>query len=307
VDAARWQRLALRLEIASETAASFLTVLGGQRRVRVYDTQVQAYDRLMPLLQRRVEAGASSPAEIGRTQIAADLVRAERERAKTALAIARRELAALMGSDGVDFGEAAGDLVTTGTPPSFASIIRGLERHPQLVRWTAVRAQRDAEILSARLKAVPDVRASAGWRHYRETNDNAVRLGVSVALPVWDQNLGSIAEATESRGKAEAEYATARQALILTLGRAYETMQGALRELEPLRRSTLPKMRETVEAIETGYTQGRFTLLDVLDVQNTATQTALREQEVLVNFHTAVATLEGLTGMPIGLTFARPR
>ena len=36
-----------------------------------------------------------------------------------------------------------------------------------------------------------------------------------------------------------------------------------------------------------------------------ATQIALREQEVLVSFHTAVATLEGLTGIPVGLTFAR--
>jgi cobalt-zinc-cadmium efflux system outer membrane protein len=307
VESARYQRLALRLEIASETASAFLTVLGGQRRVRVYDTQIQALDRLIPLLQRRVEAGASSPAEIGRAQIAADLVRAERERARTALAIARRELAAHMGGDNVELGEALGDLVRTGNPPSFVSIVRSLDNHPQLVRWTAVRAQRDAEIISARLKSIPDVRASAGWRHYRDSDDNAVRLSASVALPVWDQNLGGRTEAHEARLKADAEYAAARQALVLTLARAYETMQGALRELEPLRRSALPNVRQTVETIEGGYAQGRFTLLDVLDIQNTATQTALREQEVLVSFHTAVATLEGLTGIPVGLTFARQR
>jgi cobalt-zinc-cadmium efflux system outer membrane protein len=74
-----------------------------------------------------------------------------------------------------------------------------------------------------------------------------------------------------------------------------------------LRRSALPNVRTTIETIESGYAQGRFTLLDVLDIQNTATQTALREQEVLVSFHTAVATLEGLTGIPVGLTFARQR
>ena len=81
-----------------------------------------------------------------------------------------------------DFGEVAGDLIRTGNPPPFTAILRSLDRNPQLVRWTAVRAQRDAELLSARLKPIPDLRLSAGWRHYRETGDNAVRLGVAVAL-----------------------------------------------------------------------------------------------------------------------------
>lgn len=306
-DSAQWQRLALRLEIASETAATFLTALSGQRRVQIYDTQIRALEGLLPLLQRRIDAGASSPAEIARALVAADLVRAERERARTALAIARRELAALMGANAVDFGALAGDLVRTGSPPPFATIVRGLDRNPQLVRWTAIRAQRDAELILARLKATPDVRLSAGWRHYRDTGDNAARLGIAVTLPVWDQNLGGITEAREARGKTDAEYAAAKSALILTLGRAYETLTGALRELEPLRSSAIPNVRKAVEGIESGYAQGRFTLLDLLDVQNTATQTAIREQEALVSFHTAVAMLEGLTGVPVGLTFARQK
>ena len=76
-------------------------MLGGQRRVEIYDAQIASLDRLPPLLQRRVDAGASSPAEIGPRQIAADLVRVERERARTALAIARRELAVRDGVDSV--------------------------------------------------------------------------------------------------------------------------------------------------------------------------------------------------------------
>ena len=61
IESARWHRLALRLEIASETATAFLTVLSGQRRVRIYDTQIAALERILPQLQRRIEAGASYP------------------------------------------------------------------------------------------------------------------------------------------------------------------------------------------------------------------------------------------------------
>ena len=80
-----------------------------------------------------------------------------------------------------------------------------------------------------------------------------------------------------------------------------------MRELEPLRNSAIPNVRRAVEGIESGYAQGRFTLLDILDVQNAATQAALREQEVLMSFHIAVATIEALTGAPVGLTLARAK
>lgn len=299
VESARWQRAALRLEIISDTAVAFFNVLSGQRKVQIYDVQIASLERLTPLLQRRVESGASSPAETARAQLAADLVRAERERARTALAIARRELAVLMGASGPDFAQVVGDLNRVFHPPPLPVVLRGLDNNPQLVRWTAVRAQRDAELLTARLKAVPDARVAVGWRHYRETNDNAVRVGASLAIPVWDQNLGNIREASETRAKVEAEHATARGALILTLGKAYETLVGAEREIDILRGSALPNARRATEAIESGYAQGRFTLLEVLDAQSSATQAALREQEALVSFHISVATLEGLTGMPL--------
>ncbi len=307
LESARWERAAVRLEILSDTAVAFFSVLGGQRKVQVYDAQIAALDQLTPLLQRRVDAGASSSGEIARGQVAADLIRAERERARTALAIARRELAILMGSNTVDFAFVVGDLGRIGRPPAFPAVLRGLDNNPQLVRWTAIRAQRDAELLSARLKSVPDLKVGVAWRHYKDTKDNAVRLGVSIPIPVWDQNLGGITEAQAARAKVEAEQAASKAALILTLAKAYDTLAGAAREIEILRSSALPNARKAADAIESGYSQGRFTLLEVLDAESTAAQAALRELEALASFHTSVATIEGLTGARLGLNRERGR
>jgi cobalt-zinc-cadmium efflux system outer membrane protein len=267
--------------------------------VQILETQIAALDRLTPLLQRRVDAGAASPAETARGQVAADLVKAERERARTSLAIFRRELAILMGGEAPDFAQVAGDFTFVGTPPPFRVIVASLDANPQLMRWTAVRAQRDAELLAARLKPIPDVRVTAGWRHYRDTNDNAVRLGLSIPIPVFDRNQGGIVEAQEARAKVEADRAAARAALILTLGRAYETLIGASNEVRLLRAGTLQKSREALQAIEDGYAQGRFSLLELLDAQSSSAQVSLREADALINFHTAAAVLEGLTGVPL--------
>jgi cobalt-zinc-cadmium efflux system outer membrane protein len=313
LESARWQREAVRLEILSDTAVAFFNVLTGQRKIQIYDAQIVSLDRLTPLLQRRVEAGASSPAETARSQVAADLVRAERERARTALAIGRRELAILMGSNAVDFAYVVGDLGRVGKLPPFQTVLRGLDGNPQLVRWTAIRAQKDAELLSARLKPVPDLTVELGWKHIREATeegtkrDNAMKLKASIPIPVWDQNLGGITEAGEARAKVEAERAASKAALILTLAKAYDTAAGALREIEVLRGSAIPNAQIAVDTFESGYSQGRFTLLEILDAQSTATQAALRELEALASFHTSVATLEGLTGMPLGLNRERGR
>lgn len=307
IGGAYWQRQATRLEIASETATAFVTILSAQRRVQIYDTQVAALDRLTPLLQRRVESGASSPAEVARAQVAADLVRVERERAKTTLASARRDLAVLMGDRVPNFSTVVGQFANVGRAPAFQTVLASIDANPQLMRWTAVRAQREAELLTARLKPIPDVRVAGGWRHYRDTGDNAVRLGISIPLPVWDQNRGDILAAEETLQKAQAERDVNKAALLSIAGRSYDTITGALAELTILRNSVIPNSRKAVEGIEGGYAQGRFSLLEVLDAQSSAAQAAIREQEALQSFHTAVTTIEGLVGRPFMLNAARPR
>ncbi len=300
-ESAIWQRRAIRLEVLSETATAFVAVLGAQQRTRILEQQVAALGRLTPLLQRRVEAGASSPAEVLRGQIAADLVRVELQQARTSLATARRELAILMGDGTPRFGALAGQFTRTGRPPAFGTILSAIDRNPQLMRWTAVRAQRDAELLKARLKPMPDVRVGVGWRHYRETGDNAMTFGLSMSLPLWDQNQGDVLAARESLEKVQADRAINKAALISVAGRAYDVLEGALQEIALLRSSVLPDARKASEAFEEGYAQGRFSLLEVLDVQASITQAALSEQEALQRFHTAVATIEGLVGMPFVL------
>jgi len=301
VDAVAWQRRATRLEVMSETAVGFIQVLSEQRRIQILGDHVTALDRLQPLLQRRVEAGASSRPEVLRAQVAADLVRVEREKAKALLSTARRELAMLMGDNAPRFSSVSGNLGVIRRPPPFRTIVDAIENNPQLVRWTAVWAQRNAELLSARLKVVPDVRASVGWRRFRETSDNAMVFGLSMTLPLWDQNQGDILAARESRDKVQAERAINKLALLSIAGRAYDTATSAVQEIELLRNTVLPNARDAARGLEEGYGQGRYTLLELLDVQAALTEAALREQDALRSFHIAVATIEGLVGRPFAL------
>jgi cobalt-zinc-cadmium efflux system outer membrane protein len=313
IGTAVWQRRATRLEVLSETAIAFIAVVSAQRRIQILDEQISSLEQLIPLLQKRVQEGASSPAETLRAQVAADLFRVDRERAKTQLATARRDLAILMGDSIPRFGAVAGRLAVIGQPPPFRSVVQAIEANPQLMRWTAVTAQRNADLVLARLKRIPDVQISAGWRHFQETvefsggqpvqftNDNAVRLGVSVPLPVLDQNTGNIIAAEDALAKTGAERTINKLVLVSVAGRAYDAVNGSLAELKLLRASVIPNARNALETIQSGYLLGRFTLLELLDVRGSVLQALLREQEALQNFHIAIATIEGLVGSPFSL------
>ncbi len=301
ITSAVWQRRATELEVMSETVVAFIAVVSAQARVAVFDEHIARFDELMPLLQRRVQEGASSPAETQRAQVAADLFRADRERAKAQLSIARRDLAILMGDSTPRFGAAVGRLAATGQPPPFQSVVKAIEANPQLMRFTALTAQRNAELILARLRPVPDLRIGAGWRHFQDTNDNAVRLDFSIPLPVFDQNAGNIMAAEALLARTGAERAVNRLLLISLAGRAYDSLKGALAELKLLRGSVIPNARSAAETMQSGYTQGRFTLLELLDIRGSLLQAQLREAEALQNFHVAVATIEGLIGTPLSI------
>ena len=106
----------------------------------------------------------------------------------------------------------------------------------------------------------------------------------------------------EQPTKADAERAINKLVLISIAGRAYDALGGALAELKLLRASVIPNARSAAETIQSGYLQGRFTLLELLDVRGSVLQALLREQEALQNFHIAIATIEGLIGNPFALT-----
>jgi cobalt-zinc-cadmium efflux system outer membrane protein len=295
-DTARLEREAARLELFSETTIAFVSALAAQRRIALLDRHVAAFDRQVPLMQRRVDAGASSPADVSRVQTASGFVQLERERSRLTLAQARRELAIVMGTDAPDFAMVSGDFGRLNRPAPFPAIVRAIEENPQLTRWTGVRARRDAELLSARLKTVPDVTASVGWRRYGDTPENALRLGISLPIPVLDRNRGGIREAQEAAQRTDAERAINRQTLIGIVGKAHDAAQSALAQIDLLRRVVLPAARRTLSTIEEGYDQGRFTALEIVDAYQRVADAEMMEHDALTSLHISLATIEGLIG-----------
>ena len=287
---------AKRLEVLVATARAFLQTLVAQRRLALCEETAKLADDLVPAIQRRVEAGAANAVEVTRAQNATATARIESQQAARDLATARQRLAAGWGARSPRFNSVTGDLERLPAVPSYETLAGRLPQNPSLSRFPAETAQRQAELARARNQAVPDVTAAVGPRYITESNDVAVRLNLSVGLPIFDRNQGAIKEAQAELVRTGQLQRAAATQLHVSLNEAYRNLLAARQEIDTLQGTLLPGAENAFRQINEGYDAGRYSLLDVLDTRRTLVGARVQLVNAQAAYQSALAEIEGLTG-----------
>ncbi len=298
-DLAGWDYEAVRLDVFTETAQAFTGVLAAQERLRLADSLLVLATEFAGAAEDRAEAGKVSPLEAIRAGVVRSTAAIARERADRELRAARVRLAASWGETEPAFGRAEGTIEDVLPVPDYQTVGALLERNPDVARWATEMALRRADLRLEQARRIPDPILTAGPSRYRETGEAAVTAGISIPLPLFDRNQGAI-EAARARiagGEAgrRAAYVEAQRAL----GAAYERLAAAFAEVTTLQTDVLPAARETFEATQEGYREGKFDLVTVLDAQRTLFEVTNQYVDALERYHTARADVERLIGTPL--------
>ncbi len=291
-----------RVEVLRTTTQAFVDVLVVQRAVQLAEETAALADKVIPLTQKRVEAGKASAVEVTRSNIAVASAKIDLEQARRTLAAARGNLAAQWGARRADFGSVAGDLDRVKELPSQATLTGRIMRNPQLTRWTAERERREAALTLAQAQARPDVTIFGGPRVFGKADDIAPVVGFSIPLPFSNRNQGAIAEAQANVSKTEDERRAVEARAFAALNQAFQTLARAASEVEILRRDVLPGAKEAEELITAGYEAGRFTQLEILDARRTLIGARNQNLRALADYHKALAEIEALTAAPTDLS-----
>lgn len=249
-------------------------------------------------IRARVEAGREAAIQQTRAEIArrqADIALAQAEREERA---ASRALAALMGQSTLDIPLDRGwfdrlDGADRAAPADADST-------PELRRRQADLRRGRAELDLEKAKIVPDLTLSAGFRRFRENGDNAFTVGVSLPIPLFDQNRGNIARARAELVAAEADLAAERLDLERRLSLAGAQLASARETVVSLRDQVLPTAEQALADAGEAYRQGKFSYLDVLDAQRTLFDARRDLIAALRTYHAAAADLDRLTATPGG-------
>jgi cobalt-zinc-cadmium efflux system outer membrane protein len=300
--AAEWDYQVKRLEVLKSTTLAFIDVLSGQRKVSLAEENVQLAEREIPVTQKKVEAGQASNVELIRTNTEVATARIELTEARHDLEAARVNLAAQWGTKTATFASVSGNLEQLRPIPSLESLKAKLQANPELAKWATERQKREATLNVARAEAKPDLTVDAGPRLLGASHaDMSLVAGLSIPLPLWNQNQGKIAEAEADVAKTSDERAAAEAGAYAELNEAYQTLQRAAEEVRILRDTVLPGAKSVVDQTTEGYATGRFGQLDVLDAQKSYIEARAQYVRALSDFQKAAAQIDALTAGPVEL------
>lgn len=298
-DVAAWDFEGARIDTLTRVTRAFIDILVAQRGLALAEETTRLAGEVRQSVAARVEAGAVSPIEATKAEVMAAAVQVEVDRARLALEAARAQLAAFMGQSKPVFASANGDLDAVPDVPTLDDLRTRVTQTPELARWAAEIAQREAVVSLEEAKGTPDITVTAGYRRFTESGSNALIVGASVPLPIFDRNNDAVEESKARLAKSHAQQLAAEARIAAALAEAFRALSTARAELTALQSVIIPGAQQTFDAVSEGYRLGRFGYLEVLDAQRTMAGYRSQHLRALADFHKAVADIERLFGAPL--------
>lgn len=267
--------LQARTEARSGATTRFAELSVARDRLALAMASEARARELARIVRLLVEAGREPPLRALRAQAAAAEVEATRRAAETALLQASSALASVLGQGDTQVeAEGSYELGPQGTPSSHALNAPYPTETPSLPVQLAL-AERDAARARLRLEqagAIPDVTGDFGIRRIESSRDLALVAGISVPIPLANNNRNAVQAARIEAELAEARLAQAQREDIRLVRDARSGLDAANARVASLELSGLREAREAVRLAEIGYRAGKFSLLELLDAQSALNQ-----------------------------------
>lgn len=301
------QWLARKAAIRSAVAEACMNALIAQERVHLADLAAQLAQSGSEAAARRVVAGKIAPIEETRARLAESSIRIESMQARSELQAALHDVTAAVGSTGPAIERIEGDAHSLPAIPTLLELEQLLAASP-----TARLAQLELDRQGARVglersRRVPDLAVSVGAKREAERGRHQAVLGLSIPLPVFDTNQGSLTEALRRQDKARHEAQAGTVRLRADALRARERLAAADKEVQALQRDILPGAAELHAAALKGLALGKLGVLETLDAQRSLLLGRSQYLKALAQAHRARFDLDRLVGIDTLITGPLPR
>lgn len=304
VGAAELDRLAVdqfsaRLDLDAEVGRRFVQVLSDQAMLETARRATQLAVKARDAARERVNAGAASPASVGRAEIALARAEIEEEHAEHELLSSRMKLAVLWGDETPSFARVEGELFSLSGQESFDAYRARLDASPHLSRFSAELRAEEARVRLAQAKRKPDISLSAGVRRLETFDDQA--LVASFSVPLGSRQRANLEEraARASRTAVERDRDARRLELHASLFELYQEIVHARTEAESLRARVKPQAEAMFQTTEQGYLAGRFSLLELADAQLQLIEVERESIRAATQFHTLLIDIKRVLGEPV--------
>jgi Outer membrane protein len=290
---------AIRAELSAEVARRFIHVLSDQAVLVTSKRATELAQTARDVARQRVNAGASSPAALGRAEIAFARSQIAQEHAEHELASSRVKLSILWGDSAATFSAVVGDLFALPALESLAAYRSRLDASPELTRFAAEAQVQDARIRLAQAARTPDLSIAAGIRRFEVFEDEA--LVASFSVPLGTRRRAQLEEraARADRNRVDLHRTNRQLELHAALFDLYQEIHHARTEATSLNTRVRPQAEAMFATTNEGYRAGRFSLLELADAQLQLIEVEREAIQAAAQCHTLLVEIQRLVGDPI--------
>lgn len=304
-DAARWNLLAAVWQVRSGVRAALLDLYSARETESLLARQEAAQSDVVRLLESQLAAGNVSGFEVMQARIALDTTRLARQQAYRQDAETRAGLADALGLpvsalQDVSLSFAGLDeFPATLTAPEVRrqALLNRTDVRGALAEYAASQSALQLEIA----KQYPDLNLGPGYEY--DQTDNKWTLGVSLTLPILNQNQGAIAEARAKRELAAAHFFAVQSKAAGQIDLALAGYQAALQQ-SATAGTLLGNLQKRLDSVGTMREAGEADALTVANAQIEFNTGALARLDALVKAQQALGQLENSTQSPLVLPAA---
>lgn len=286
---------AAKLDITRDVTMAYGEVLAAAEKLKLVEARESLAKDVLANVGQRVGAARDPLIYKNQAEVALATTVLERQKAQRDLQLAKRKLASFWGERMLIEPLDPEVLETVSEPQDLQIYQARLTDNPDLQRFEAVREARAATLRLEKAQAIPDPTLSLGVRDFRESREQAMLVGVSIPIPVFDRNQGNIARAGADVLQAEQEARKAGLEAEQALHEAWQDWQSAHAEAIELQKRIIPSAEEALKLSRQGYERGRFSFLEVLNAQRTLAEAQEQQVNAEQRQLNAKATVERLT------------
>lgn len=288
------ERILQGLDLIRDVEIAYAEALGADELRAIAIEQAKTAEAVRATVRRRV-AAAREPLMAG--------VRADASAAEAQVNLSRTELqfqAAMMrlasywgGGSGFSLTSASmQEPSADGLEPDAFSEQDSLD----LLHLSLLRGRAAAATEVERTRAIPNPTVTFGWRRLEELDgDGAFMGGVSIPLPLFDDNEGAIARASAEENSVAYEVEAGRIDLMRTHADLTRQLAGEGQAVISYESIVIPQAERALALAQEGYGAGAFSYLDVLSAQAALADARMKRAEALRAWRIHRAELDRLT------------
>lgn len=310
-EAAKLDLQATRNNVLLQVSERYFGVLLARSRIRVQEQNIELLQEELQSAQNKLDAGAVSPFNVLRAEVALANGQTPLIRARNDYRIAIEELSRILGFAPSPTGRE--DTLDVVGELEFASYTADLarertsafEHRPELKSFELTKRSRERALRAARGSYQPALTAFAGYAFQSDYMSDSTwdethgwNAGVRLGWNVFDglQTRGRTLQAASALEQSRLAEEEAKLAIDVEVRRAHSSFVEAL-ELYQATRKVVEQAEESVRLARSRFDVGAATQLDVLQTQQALTEARENQVQALRDYNVALMQLRKATGV----------